>query len=183
MSICINMCDSMFGSNTYTIEFIPDGSELYAIDFEIDKPNKFKVTLTDETNSTNSKYKIQLSNNKQDLIIDEDNCDLIYEKLEKGLYNLKIMLKEEIKNKIYLKLQCNDKIKINVNQENNNIIIIEDDKIFSDVYDQMTNMNDMFKRLQIFNKQKKLKLFSKADDNNIYYNKKEYKEEGGTYFP
>jgi len=123
----INMCDPMFGSNTYTIEFIPDGSELYTFDFEIDKPNKFKVTLTDETNSTNSKYKIQLSNNKQDLIIDEDNCDLIYEKLEKGLYNLKIMLKGEIKNKIYLKLQCNDKIKINVNQENNNILIIEDD--------------------------------------------------------
>ena len=64
-----------------------------------------------------------MSNNKQDLIIDEDNCDLIYEKLEKGLYNLKIMLKGEIKNKIYLKLQCNDKIKINVNQENNNILI------------------------------------------------------------
>jgi ribosomal protein L4 len=169
----------MFGSNTYTIEFIPDGSELYTIDFEIDKPNKFKVTLTDETNFENSNYKIQLSNEKG-LIIDEDNCDLIYEKLDKGLYNLKIMLnKGEIKNKIYIKLQCNDKIKINVNQENNNVLIIEDDKIFSDVYDQMKSMKDIFKRLQIFCNLKKLKLFSKADDSNIYYSKKEYKEEGG----
>jgi len=174
----INMCDPMFGSNTYTIEFIPDGSELYTIDFEINSPNKFKVTLTDETNFKNSKYKIQLSDEKG-LIIDEDNCDLIYEKIEKGIYNLKIMLKGEIKNKVYLKMQCNDKIKINVNQENNNVLIIEDDKIFSDVYDQMENMKNIFKRLQIFNSQKKLKLFSKADDSSIYYNKKEYKEEGG----
>ena len=175
----INMCDPMFGSNIYRILFIPDGSELYTIEFEIDRSNKFKVSLTDETNFKNSKYKIQLSNEKG-LIIDEDNCDLVYEKLDKGHYNLKIMLdKGEIKNKIYLKLQCKDKIKININQENNNILIIEDGKIFSDVNEQMRSLKDAFKRLTIFNKIKKLQLFSKADDSNIFYSKKEYKEEGG----
>ena len=80
----INICDPMFGSNTYTIEFIPDGSESYIIDFEINKSNIFKITLTDEANLKNSNYKIQLFNgtkDKKDLIVDEENFDLIYEKI------------------------------------------------------------------------------------------------------
>ena len=55
----------MFGSNDYTITFIPDGSDTYLIELNIDsieknkEKTKFKVCLKD-VNSYKNKYNIEL---------------------------------------------------------------------------------------------------------------------------
>ena len=176
----IDICDPMFGSSEQTLIFLPIGSNLYSIDFQINKKTKFKLSLTDEINPNNSDYKIELMKDSTDLIISEENDYLIYELLNNGNYNLKITSKnEEIKNKIYIKIQCYEKIKIDVDIKKNNVIIIENDNTFYDVYNQMNHMNQIFKHLQICCHNKKIKLFSKPDDSNIYYRRIEFTEENG----
>ena len=179
----IDICDPMFGSYDNTIVFFPDGNNLYSIDFEIKQKTKFKVNLVDEYSKI-SQYKMELIKDNQQNIISEENCDLIYEILKKGSYQLKISKNSEINNKIYVKIQCYDKLKINVNQKNNNVLIADNNAIFSDVYNQMNNMKNIFKKLQICSHNKKINIFSKPDSSNIYYSKIEYTNvEGILNFP
>ena len=181
----IDICDPMFGSYDQTFVFLPYGSNLYSIDFEIKKKAvKFKVSLLNIENLRLYNFKMELTNDKQGSIISEENCDLIYEILKKGSYHLKISKSTEINDKIYLKIQCYDKLKINVNQNNNDVLMIDNNAIFSDVFNQMNYMNNVFKKLQICSHNKKINIFSKPDDSNIYYSNEEYTDtEGILSFP
>ena len=176
----IDICDPMFGSNDYTITFVPDGSKEYFIEFELEKPTKFKVSLKD-LNAWKFEYKIELFNDKNEFIINEDDCDIIYELLKEGKYFIKIISKteNEINNTIYVKLQSYEKLQIKVEQKNNNVLITENDNSFKDVYNQMKYMNEIFRHLQICNHNLNLELYSKAGDSNIYHRKKEFEEVNG----
>ena len=176
----IDICDPMFGSNEYTITFVPDGSKEYYIEFELNKPTKFKTSLKD-LNAYNFEYKVELYNDKNEFIINEDDCDIIYELLKEGKYFFKIKSKteEEIGNTIYAKLQSYEKLQIKVEQKNNNVLITENDNTFKDVYNQMKYMNEIFRHLQICNHNLNLELYSKAGDTNIYHRNKEFEETNG----
>ena len=189
----IDICDPMFGSNDYTITFIPDGSDTYLIELNIDsieknkEKTKFKVSLKD-MNSNKNKYNIELINDQNETIIQEDNSDIIYELLSKGKYFIKISsIKDKIiKNEIYIKIQCYEKLQLKINQKNNNIIIIENKNIFKDVYNQMNYMNKIFKKLQICNSYYKLDIFNQPaiNDTDIYHRNKPYEKINGvTSFP
>ena len=181
----IDICDPMFGSNEQTIIFLPDGSKLYTLDLKINNETKFKAYLTFEENEKkiNSEYKIELKNNdNNNLIKNEETNDLIYEYLKKGSYNMKITSNNnnnEIKSNIYLKIQSYDKIELNINQTNNNIIIIENDEIFSEVNSQLKLMNLFFKKFYIWSHNNKLDFFTKPPGNNIINTKNEIIESNG----
>ena len=176
----IDICDPMFGSNEYTITFVPDGSKEYFIEFELNKPTKFKTSLKD-LNAYTFEYKVELYNDKNEFIINEDDCDIIYELLKEGKYFFKVKSKteEEIGNTIYVKLQSYEKLQIKVEQKNNNVLITENDNTFKDVYNQMKYMNEIFRHLQICNHNLNLELYSKAGESNIYHGNKEFEETNG----
>ena len=180
----IDICDPMFGSNVLTIIFLPDGSNLYTFDLKINNDTKFKayLTLEENENSQISEYKIELKNiDDNNLIKNEETNDLIYEYLKKGSYNMKITSNNnndnEIKSNIYLKIQSYDKIELNINQTNNNIIIIENDQIFSEVNSKLKLMNLFFKKFYIWSHNNKLDFFAKPANNNI--SKNEIEESNG----
>ena len=173
----IDICDPMFGSNEQTIIFMPDGSSEYSIKININNKTKFKASLTREKENSKYEYKLEL-NLKNKVIKDEVNTDLIYEILESGNYIMKIISNSEINNIVNLKIQCYSEIDINVNMENNNVIIFENKKIFSDVHDEIDNMNNFMKKFSIFSNSNNLNFFPKPlNKDNIYYRETEHIEE------
>ena len=163
----------MIGSFEQIIEFIPNETDIHAFDFEINKKTKFKAYIFIKNNSLNiNNYNLIIKYKNGNIIYNDkinNNNKIFYEILEKGFYIIEIKSKnnEKIKDVIYLKINCYEKIK---KDNNNNNSILNFGYKYQDIYTEINFIQEFITKFYIFICNNHINLIEMPYEASIYYN-------------